>query len=133
MTLKECIDKYGFGVKFCTTNEAIGYWFMPLRFNLGAGYAIGESSSSICYCWGLDSEGWDICEKPKKKLKLCTYVHYFMDTLGSGDEDIFSTISVYSVPIAALEQLEFDDKRKKKLKYLTTVKFAETEVEVDDE
>jgi len=122
MTLKECIDKCGFGVKFFAETTPKGYWFIPLGFNLGESCAIGEAADIMSQHWMLDSEGWSVSEKPKKKLKLCTYVHYFIYKNGSIHHAISNQVFE---PCPERHPIDY--------KYLTTVKIAETEVEVDYE
>jgi len=125
MTLKECIDKHGFGVKFFAATTPTGYWFIPLGISQSGTCAIGEAADTISQHWTLDSDGWDIPEKQKKKRKLCTYVHYFMN--------IESNIIYPNISTRSNHEDEYPGYPIEKYKYLTTVKFAETEVETSDE
>ena len=73
-TLKEMIDKHGFGVKFKVSNWPPDCWFAPAVIDEG------EDVHGITDCFGcssrdLASAGWELYKEPKKKVKMYKFAY----------------------------------------------------------
>ena len=72
-TLKELVDEFGFGVKFCRSDKGENYYFEP-RYYWNNLYIGIEKDASLTH--GTASQhfeeysNWKIYKEPKKKVKM---------------------------------------------------------------
>ncbi len=68
-TLKELVEKHGFGKKFVYTVQQYIYDFTPLAKHPNMDIFLGYTDKYSCESYGSDTINWELYEEPKKKIK----------------------------------------------------------------